>query len=181
MHCPHPKFPGILPEPCLCQQGSWRGTERAHSLCQHQCLVPPDTGILLCSGSQASANHHMLLSLHLDLPEILASNRTPILFSVQPPTQSHVHWGSRSHPALRQTLISPSQTYDTMVKNEQGAQLWPKRPERQSAKGSLSKSFSLPSMRTGKGLTSYFLWALPYLYTMTVNVRGVRPRTKATC
>ena len=141
----------------------------------------PDIGILLCSGSQASANHHMLLSLHLDLLEILASNRMPILFSVQPPTQSHVHWESRSHPALRQTSISPSHTYDTMVKNEQGAQLWPKRPERQSAKGSLNKSFSLPSMRTGKGLTSYFLWALPYLYTMTVNVRGVRPRTKATC
>ena len=102
-----------------------------------RCLTPlrwgmhPDTGNLLCSGSQASVSHHMLLPLHLDLPEILASNRTLILFSVQPPTRSHEHWGSWSHPALRQTLISPSQTYGAMLKNEQGARLWPKRwPER---------------------------------------------------
>ena len=60
--------------------------------------------------SQVSFDHHTPSSRHLDFSEILASNRTLILCSVQPPPRSHVHGGSWPHLALRQTSISPSQT-----------------------------------------------------------------------
>lgn len=131
---PTSEFPGILPELCLCQRDS--GENRACPL-PLPALMPRASPGKGCIQTQAAScvqapgffNHHMLLSLRLDLLEILASNRTPILFSVQPPARSYVPWGSRSHPALRQTLISPSQTYNAMVKNEQGAAASPKQPE----------------------------------------------------
>lgn len=40
--------------------------------------------------------------------------------------------------------------------------------------------FLTPKHENREGLISYFLWALPYLYVMNVNVRGARMREKAT-
>lgn len=112
--------PSVLPEllwPCWCRWSFWRGSEHAHLPLPASSLSPCSAQVTRTSqvrdssryrwppvfrhSSQASFSHHIPSFLHLDLSELSASNRTLILFSVQPPPWSCVHQGSWPHSGSR--------------------------------------------------------------------------------